>query len=227
VTSQPPSPPATTDPPATSRANQPETPAAVSDRPPRHPRRPPGGDQPAGGLPPPPLPQSTPRRRAPSGPAASSAGSAPGQPTTLPTTTTSSSSASTEPKPDPFLAGPKPPGPRAERLLSLERVRGFVDDAFDTVTDEANTRRRLNPEQIPDLWLADEDDHRDVPAPIARIIYRRLPAGSDELGNPDLADAVEAFIALWFYARKQFRKLRDWRRVKSDLTDPLEEPNAA
>jgi hypothetical protein len=61
-------------------------------------------------------------------------------------------------------------------------------------------------------------------APVARIIHRRLPTGTDELGNPDLGDAIEALIALWFYARKQFRKLRDWRRAKRDLPTPLDQP---
>lgn len=210
-----PLPPTTTTPPATSPTTTP-TPPASPPASPDKPSRPRRSDRPAGdGRPPPPLPPSRPRPRKKTAPPAPSADGAPGSATGPTTPTTSPSSASTDTGPDPYLDGPKPSGPRAEKLVSLDKVRAFVGDVVDTAAAEANTR--ANPQEIPDLWLADTDDHRDLDTPIARIIYRRLPAGTDELGNPDLGDAIEALIALWFYIRKQIGKLRDWRHAKRQL----------
>jgi hypothetical protein len=219
-----------TNPPASSSPTSPPQPATMEPVGPaenRRRRRSNGAVEQPPGLPAPPLPPSRPRRRAKSSPAAGSDGSGPASPSPPPKTTTSDSSASTDGDGrDPLLGGP--PATKGHKLLSPARTQEFVEDVLTTLGDEANLRERVlfvpvNPDQIPDLWLVDGDDKNTIAPPVARIIHRRLPAGADELGNPDLGDAIEALIALWFYARKQFRKLRDWRRVKRELDIPDDE----
>lgn len=146
-------------------------------------------------------------------------------------TTTGSSSAFSDPPKGPRPervdadrvdeAKPKPPGRRPElNLVDVEAIRDNVVEGIRIVGGEANAR--FAPYDT-DVWIADPRDEDKISAPVARIIARHVPAGADELGNPDLADAISAGIALLLYVRKQLAKLRAWRRAHADAEDLAEQ----
>lgn len=67
-------------------------------------------------------------------------------------------------------------------------------------------------EQLYGVYLLDEDDQKDLAAPLASLAARHATPG---VLNPDLADALAALVALAVYASKQLGKLRELRRQRT------------
>lgn len=203
-----------TSPPATTPAND----EPILGRAPRRPgRRPIDETAPA-----PPLPPHTPRPAPRPGPADFSDGSdAASTPSPSTTATTSGSSATSEgglwTDDLGFVEVDEPrksPGRRPElNLVDVAEIQANVVEGIRIAGDEANTR--FAPPGS-DVWIADDRDEEKISAPVARIIARHLPAGADDLGNPDLADAIAAGIAVLLYVRKQIARLRAWRRAVAE-----------
>jgi hypothetical protein len=63
------------------------------------------------------------------------------------------------------------------------------------------------------VYLADEQDAHGIAVPTSRMLSRRMR--EDGVLNPDLADAIAAFVALAGYVSKVFRRRAEIRRLRA------------
>lgn len=70
------------------------------------------------------------------------------------------------------------------------------------------------------VYIADEQDAHGIAVPTSRMLSRRMR--EDGVLNPDLADAIAAFVALAGYVSKVFRRRAELRRLRATDEQPQE-----
>lgn len=94
---------------------------------------------------------------------------------------------------------------------TLNKAMGQGVAMAGTMAHHYLTRDDLDKEAL--LWLADEDDQKAIGEPLAAIAGRRGGvAGS--LGNPDLADALNAMVGVAVYVSKQIQRMQIIRQFR-------------
>lgn len=83
---------------------------------------------------------------------------------------------------------------------------------------EAATRPDT-PERDADLWLANDTEQAGIGDPIADITERRF--GLAQINNPDVADLIEAGIALARYGARHLKTAWNIRRAKRRMATAL------
>lgn len=76
-----------------------------------------------------------------------------------------------------------------------------------------------SPERDADLWLASDAEQAGIGDPIAEITERRF--GIAQINNPDVADLIEAGVALTRYAARHLKIAWSIRRARRKLTAVL------
>ena len=75
------------------------------------------------------------------------------------------------------------------------------------------------------IYIADEDDAEKIARPTSRLLVRRMR--EDGLLNPDLADALEALVALAGYIGKVLQRRAEHRRSRAAAEPVVAEDVAA
>lgn len=131
-------------------------------------------------------------------------------------------------EPSSSTASPAGDGPPAQ-LLSKHQLRLTARAAVKTATGVTHTLAARTPEaQAVGLYVADDDDARNIGDPLADIAYRRGDLGVGNL-SPDANDLLRSIMGVGNYFAKQIALLGEVRRLQAGPAgaDPQTFPGAA